>query len=175
MGAGARGPRHTATTAATSPPGPGPAIAALQRQVSDLRLRELIRSLRQEALQVEDLIPWNSVRRTWRNKRTNWRRQVKCGELVPEMAMRLKVRAALGAARRANCEVLVGKESAGCGRKHSRVQVLCMRRGTELSGASIGISTTAALGYDCVTARAGEDVVVASARARVCRSCVRRF
>jgi hypothetical protein len=79
-------PRH----AATSPP--APASLVLQRQVSsDPRLREVMRSMRQEALQVEDLIPWNSVRRTWRNKRTNWRRQVKSGELVPDMAVRLKV------------------------------------------------------------------------------------
>ena len=48
--------------------------------------------MRTEALALEDLIPWNNVRRTWRNKRSHWRRQVKGGEAVAEMALRLKVR-----------------------------------------------------------------------------------
>lgn len=75
------------------PAAAGPAAnLALQRQLSDPRLREMMRCLRMEALTLEDMIPWNSVRRTWRNKRSNWRRQVKSGgELVPDLAARLKV------------------------------------------------------------------------------------
>ena len=66
----------------------------------DPRLRELVRSIRQEALQIEDLVPWTSVRRTWRNRRTAWRRQVKTGEAVPDLALRLKVGLGLGTGRR---------------------------------------------------------------------------
>lgn len=87
--------RHVATSpAAVAAP---LSVVPLPRPVlCDPRLRELVRSIRQEALQIEDLVPWTSVRRTWRNRRTAWRRQVKTGEAVPDLALRLKeLRAAL--------------------------------------------------------------------------------
>lgn len=46
--------------------------------------------MKQEVLQLEDAIPWTLVRRNWRNKRTQWRRQVKQTELVADFAARLK-------------------------------------------------------------------------------------
>lgn len=49
-----------------------------------------VRSMKQEVLQLEDGIPWPMVRRTWRNKRASWRRQVKATELVADLALRLK-------------------------------------------------------------------------------------
>lgn len=49
-----------------------------------------VRSMKQEVLQIEDAIPWTLVRRTWRNKRTAWRKQVKQTELVADFAARLK-------------------------------------------------------------------------------------
>jgi hypothetical protein len=49
-----------------------------------------VRSMKQEVLQLEDAIPWTMVRRTWRNKRATWRRQVKQTELVADFAARLK-------------------------------------------------------------------------------------
>lgn len=49
-----------------------------------------VRSMKQEVLQIEDAIPWTLVRRTWRNKRTTWRRQVRQTELVADFAARLK-------------------------------------------------------------------------------------
>ena len=64
----------------------------LQRQLSDPRLREVMTGLRCEVLALEDAIPWTAVRRHWRNRRSGWRRQVKAGEQVPDMALRLKVR-----------------------------------------------------------------------------------
>lgn len=66
--------------------------AASQRLGSDPRYRDVMRAMKAEVLRLEDAIPWNSVRRTWRNRRTNWRRQVKQTEVVPDFAARLAVR-----------------------------------------------------------------------------------
>lgn len=49
-----------------------------------------VRSMKQEVLLLEDSIPWTHVHRTWRNKRTTWRRRVKQTELVTDFAVRLK-------------------------------------------------------------------------------------
>ena len=46
----------------------GPGSLVVQRQVVDPRHREALRCMRLEVLQLEDVIPWNSVRRTWKTK-----------------------------------------------------------------------------------------------------------
>jgi hypothetical protein len=66
----------------------GPGAARLHGR--HLALGPGLRAVKQDVLQVEDTIPWTSVRRTWRNRRTSWRRQVKATELVTELAARLK-------------------------------------------------------------------------------------
>jgi hypothetical protein len=49
-----------------------------------------LHALKQEILTLEDEIPWTLVRRAWKNKRTNWRRQLKTTENVIDLAVRLK-------------------------------------------------------------------------------------
>lgn len=49
-----------------------------------------LQALKQEILTLEDEIPWTLVRRAWKNKRTNWRRQLKATENVIDLAVRLK-------------------------------------------------------------------------------------
>jgi hypothetical protein len=49
-----------------------------------------LQALKQEILTLEDEIPWTLVRRAWKNKRTNWRRQLKTTENVIDLAVRLK-------------------------------------------------------------------------------------
>lgn len=56
----------------------------------DARQREAVRTLKAEALQLEDVVPWDCVRRTWRGRRTNWRRQLQAGETFQELAARLR-------------------------------------------------------------------------------------
>lgn len=46
--------------------------------------------MKQEILELEDMIPWTCVRRSWRNRRAAWRRQVKQVELVAGFASKLK-------------------------------------------------------------------------------------
>ena len=35
-------------------------------------------------------VPWNAVRRTWRNRRTLWRRSVKQADMIADLAQRLQ-------------------------------------------------------------------------------------
>ncbi|KAL4425011.1 hypothetical protein ABPG77_002896 [Micractinium sp. CCAP 211/92] len=114
------------------PPGrpPGAAGAAggglvVHRQLVEPRHREAMRCMRLEVLGLEDVIPWDSVRRAWKTRRTTWRRQVKQTEVLSEFALRLKeLRAALltdeqplpgcGSTWRAQLEVCIqGKGSYG--------------------------------------------------------------
>ncbi|KAI3436836.1 hypothetical protein D9Q98_006246 [Chlorella vulgaris] len=102
-----------------------PGSLVVQRQVVEPRHREALRGMRVEVLGLEDVIPWNLVRRTWRTKRTSWRRQIKQTEVIPDFANRLKeLRAALlteeqplpgcGSTWRAQLEVCIqGKGSYG--------------------------------------------------------------
>ncbi|PRW55942.1 hypothetical protein C2E21_4909 [Chlorella sorokiniana] len=97
----------------------------VQRQMVEPRHREALRGMRLEVLALEDVIPWNSVRRTWKTKRTTWRRQVKQTEVIADFATRLKeLKAALlteeqalpgcGSTWRAQLEVCIqGKGSYG--------------------------------------------------------------
>lgn len=78
------------------PAGGLPGSLVVPRQLVEPRHREAMRYMRLEVLGLEDIIPWNSVRRTWKSKRTSWRRQVKQTEVLADFAMRLKeLRAAL--------------------------------------------------------------------------------
>lgn len=49
-----------------------PGSLVVQRQVVEPRHREALRSMRLEVLGLEDVIPWNSVRRTWKTKVCGW-------------------------------------------------------------------------------------------------------
>ncbi|PSC72843.1 septin-10-isoform A [Micractinium conductrix] len=85
-----------AAGAARGAGGPVRGGLVVQRQLVEPRHREAMRCMRLEVLGLEDTIPWNSVRRAWKAKRTTWRRQVKQTEVLPEFAARLKeLRAAL--------------------------------------------------------------------------------
>ena len=46
--------------------------------------------LQQEMLELEEVIPWNCVRKIWKNKRATWRRQVKQMSHVPGLASKIK-------------------------------------------------------------------------------------
>lgn len=72
----------------------GASAAHLHRPTSpDARAqRELLGTLRRELLCLEEAIPWNSVRRSWRNRRTHWRRGVKQMDAPADFAARLRVR-----------------------------------------------------------------------------------
>ena len=52
--------------AAAGRPVPGPHV--VHRQLVEPRHREALRCMRLEVLGLEDVIPWNSVRRTWKTK-----------------------------------------------------------------------------------------------------------
>ncbi len=60
--------------------------------VPSMTAQEALRMLRSEVLSLEDEVPWNAVRRTWRARRTGWRRGVKQSDAVPALAERLRVR-----------------------------------------------------------------------------------
>jgi hypothetical protein len=68
----------------------GNSIARYCHSSPGVVLGPAVRSMKQEVLQIEDAIPWTLVRRTWRNMRATWRRQVKQTELVADFAARLK-------------------------------------------------------------------------------------
>ena len=74
-------------TARDDPRGASPRFPGLGGPAN---LAPAVRSMKHEVLQLEDNIPWTAVRRTWRNKRTSWRRHVKQTELVADFAARLK-------------------------------------------------------------------------------------
>ena len=54
------------------------------------RKRLGVRSMKQEVLELEESIPWTCVRKSWRNKRAAWKRQIRQVELVAGFAAKLK-------------------------------------------------------------------------------------
>lgn len=50
----------------------------------------LVRSLQTEMLELEEVIPWNYVKKIWKNKRATWRRQVKQTNHISGFAMKMK-------------------------------------------------------------------------------------
>jgi hypothetical protein len=47
-------------------------------------------ALQREMLELEEVIPWNCVRKIWKNKRATWRRQVKQMSHIPGLASKIK-------------------------------------------------------------------------------------
>jgi hypothetical protein len=50
----------------------------------------LVRSLQTEMLELEEVIPWNHVKKIWKNKRAAWRRQVKQTNHISGFATKIK-------------------------------------------------------------------------------------
>lgn len=59
-------------------------------KVGPLYTPTLVRSLQREMLELEEAIPWNCVRKIWKNKRATWRRQVKQTIHVSGFALKVK-------------------------------------------------------------------------------------
>jgi hypothetical protein len=97
-----RGPRDgglpdDATPRGAAALGPRAGSLVVQRAVVEPRHREALRVMRLEVLGLEDVIPWNSVRRNWKAKVGGWRGG---GRALAGQLPRVRCRPAASAARR---------------------------------------------------------------------------
>eukprot|EP00898_Chlorokybus_atmophyticus_P003366 jgi/Chlat1/402/Chrsp10S00054 len=71
-------------TEAAAVAAPSTAATALE-EVMEKRRQEVLQLIVQEALEVEELIPWSHVRKIWRTRRNSWRRNMKHASSLQEL------------------------------------------------------------------------------------------